>query len=144
MDDGSGGDGFAGLPYIRVTHLTTGQARFYSLLDGALLLCADRSAVLASPTENRMADQGLPVDCAAQPLIAQERAVFAHVLVTGSYDRYRGPLEGEPTFPGLTLPTPRPGPGGGPPASPTPAGTEPSAGSTPEPATATSAPGTQP
>lgn len=108
----AGGDGFAGLPFIRVTHFATGRARFYSLVEGKIILCSDRSAVLAAPTPttDAVAQQGVPVDCATQPLTPQERLIFAHVRVTGSYDRYRGPREGEPTFPGLVLPTPQPSP----------------------------------
>ena len=137
VDEGVGGTGFAGLPNIRVTHLTTGQARVYSLVDGAVLLCSDRSAVLAMPTTNAMKMQGEPVDCARQPLTAQERVVFEHVRVTGSYDRYRGPLDGEPTFPGLVLPTARPEPSKGPPMSPTPHATQPNVRETPAPVTPT-------
>lgn len=111
-DQGVSASGFAGIPNIRVTHLTSGQARVYSLVDGVVLLCSDRSAVLAAgtPLSGLMADQGAPLDCAAQPLTASEQAVFAHVRVTGSYSRYRGPRLDETVFPGVTLPTERPDP----------------------------------
>jgi hypothetical protein len=98
-DQGSYYSGFAGIPNIRVTHLTTGQARVYSLLTGEVMLCADRSAVLGNP-----GDQGEAVECAGQDLTPQERQVFAHVRVTGRYEYYHGPPPYPvPTVPGLKM-----------------------------------------
>lgn len=98
-DQGDYLTGFAGIPYIRVTHLTTGQARVYSLLTGEVMLCADRSAVLDS-----VLDHGKPVECDRQNLTPEERAVFAHVQVTGRYEYYHGPPPYPvPTVPGLKM-----------------------------------------
>lgn len=97
-DQGSYFTGFAGIPNIRVTHLTTGQARVYSLLTGEVMLCADRSAVL-HPMEH-----GEPVECERQNLTPEERQVFAHVRVTGRYEYYHGPPPYPvPTVPGLKM-----------------------------------------
>jgi len=98
-DGGTYDSGFAGLPFIRLTHLPTGQARVYSLLTGEVLLCADRSAVLDDPS-----DQGQPVECNRQNLTPEERQVFAHVRVTGRYEYYHGPPPYPvPTIPGLKM-----------------------------------------
>lgn len=142
-DQGVSGTGFAGLPYIRVTHLATGQTRFYSLVTGDLILCTRRSGLPPppTPTGSTMRDNGIAVDCAAQALTPQERAVFGHVRVTGTYDRYDGPLAGEPTFPGLVLPTAPPSPLGATPVLPPPNETKPAA--TAEPATGTATAGPQ-
>ena len=106
-DGGSFYSGFAGLPFIRLTHLPTGQARVYSLLTGEVLLCADRSAVLKVPTLDVIADHGQPVECKSQSLTPDERQVFAHARVSGHHE-YSGPPDYPvPTIPGLkTTPVP--------------------------------------
>jgi hypothetical protein len=101
VDEGSQYSGFDGIPNVRVTHLSTGKARVYSLLTGQVMFCSDRSAVLAEPTEDQIADLGEPEDCPNQVLSAIERAVFEHVQATGRYEYYFGPpVTAVPTVPG--------------------------------------------
>jgi hypothetical protein len=103
FDPGDYFAGFDGVPYVRVTHLATGKTRIYSLLTGELMLCTDRSAVLAAPTADLVADQGVPVDCSPKDLAPGEQAVFAHIKITGRYKYYLGPANSPmKTVPGWT------------------------------------------
>jgi hypothetical protein len=105
VDQGTYYSGFSGVPFVRVTHLTTGQARVYSLstvynlVAGEVLLCSNRSAVLDQPGNN-----GEPVKCSEQNLTPDEQAVFGHVAMTGSYETHPPPPYPVPTQAGLEVP----------------------------------------